>query len=998
MSGRAGRFVSAAALLGATSALALASACGQQSTQVAVRSLERSGRAAFVCLDAPSTRPGPALPLARCSGAVAATVDDYGQLESGETTLPHLYALVTQTTRGEVALVDTTAAAGNVIDENPGVPGANFLPTGAQPTDIVSTPGSTASFVGIAEIGREALFALPSNAIRPADRQTEPELSSWPACRLPAAPGELAVVVDPAKDGAVRATCDGEYAASPPTLKNPSHGDLSREGAGREKLIVTLPDLGGFAVLDAQDVLDRDAGSFEPCTIERWVPFAIDLPAPAGAPVPQGPAPKTGAACVEPSVPAVAAVANPRSRPGGIALTGTRMFVADLDAPVVHVVDLPTPCDPIERPPLLPTDARDPSRVVMTSRVAATTSPTAALKRYVYALDLDDGSAMIFDVSDDATSRYPLQRPHPEWNPFQPPDRVKFTAPAQDLMVLTRDVPATNPATGTANSGVRCSADPGLVSCGTTSDPPTTCDVRTLYRTSGCDGRETDPTVDNCTYESGAGPKLLRGTFGFALLSSGQLGVVDIDDLDADCRAPKTLSATAGCGERTGSGLASTQEVSCNIVEPNSPRSAQYAVSSEKAGRHAPGLQSLPLLYDRSGSMVASDADASSRGTMPFLVATVSKTGDAPALAVGAGVETLNADGAGAQHQSGQVAAEPETKLRYALAMNVEDPRVHLADQTWIVGWEGGLADYSRRLTNLRLSPAGSADDGLHDPNGRYCEIGVQSEAAATEVLMAAGEKAAAAAADARAFADYVQITSAIPPDGDPYWSSIGGACSLASCTGMFGTPEVPRPERDLRIREAYQDHLSLELRATRKDLSNQVVKCCFPSDVGFIVRGGSQWIVQGSQAGFLHHVIADPATGACRNSCEPRLARRNGRARLAPSAPVKDGDPFAFINPMFRFAIVGASRACTSSSQCGGASCTNGKCVPLPARDLNFQFTTQGAFEALAVDLAATASDIEPQALRFLSPTGEIAVTDGSLNGLYLISTQSLQVTRQYY
>jgi hypothetical protein len=993
--GRARRLVSAAALAaGAAAVVTPGGGCTQQTEQVAVRSLERSGRAAFVCLAAPGTRPTAALPLERCAGTSADTADDFGVDQAGTTTVPHLYALVTQTTRGEVALVDTTAASGNIVDEEPGVPGANFLPIGAQPTDIAATPGGTATFVGVAEIGREAIFALPSAAIRPSERTSEPALSSWPACRLPAAPGELLVVVDPSKDGATRATCDGAYTVDPPPLANPSHGDLSREGPGREKLFVTLPDLGGFAVIDAQTVLDREAGTFDACPIERWVPLQVELPPPG----PKGPTPAPSAGCVQPPVDPPAVIAAPRPRPAGIALAGNRLFVADLAAPVVHVVDIPTPCEPVERPPLLPTDARDPSRLVVTSRVATTPAPTAGLKRYVYALDVEDGSTMAFDVSDDSASRYPLQRPHPEWNPFQPPDRVKYTAPPQDLLVITRDVPVTNPATGAASAGLRCNPDPSLPVCGTTSDPPSGCDPRTLYRAAGCDGAA---ELNACTYASGAGPTTLRGTFGFVLLSSGQIGVVDIDDLDAACRAPQTLTASAGCGDATGSGLATTREVSCNIVEPNAPRSAEYAVASDQVGHRAPGVASLPLLYDKTGALVASDATADSRGSLPFMVAPLSATGTTPPeLAVGSNLERLAGDdGAGVESRSSAGTTTKETQRRYALAMNVEDPRVHISDQNWVVAWEGGVADYSSRLTNLRLAPGGAPEDGLYDPNGRYCDAGIQSAAAVRDLLIAQGKTTAEADAMAPAAADYVQITSAIPPENDMYWSAIGGACSYAACSGLFGTPDVPRPERDLRIREAYQDRLLLELRVPAEGLSTDKVKCCFPSNVTFFVRGGSQWIVQGDQAGFIHHVIPDPTTGACRNSCDPRVARKNGRAWLAAAAPVRDGDPAAFINPMFRFAIVGGSpRACTSSADCGGGQCNGGQCVVPPSRDMNFRFTTQGAFQSLAVDLASSTKDVQPQSIRLVPATGEIAVTDGSLNGLYLVSPQSIQISRQFY
>src|SRR6185369_8210750 len=101
---------------------------------------------------------------------------------------------------GEVAVVDMSTKADSVLDSNPRVPGANFLPIGAQPVDIASTAGSTAAFVGVAEPGREGIFALAAKDIRVCDTCAPKTLSSWPACALPGAPGEMLVVYDKPND------------------------------------------------------------------------------------------------------------------------------------------------------------------------------------------------------------------------------------------------------------------------------------------------------------------------------------------------------------------------------------------------------------------------------------------------------------------------------------------------------------------------------------------------------------------------------------------------------------------------------------------------------------------------------------------------------------------------------------------------------------------------------------------------------------------------------
>jgi hypothetical protein len=190
-------------------------------------------------------------------------------------------------------------------------------------------------------------------------------------------------------------------------------------------------------------------------------------------------------------------------------------------------------------------------------------------------------------------------------------------------------------------------------------------------------------------------------------------------------------------------------------------------------------------------------------------------------------------------------------------------------------------------------------------------------------------------------------------------------ACDYSTCEGVFGTIDVPAldPHRDLLITEAFEDHLELVPRggSTVQLPGTQVVellplmKCCFPTVLTFAVRAGNQWVVVGDQAGLLHHVIATEATlsgnpptpfGACRNSCDATLARRN--ARLVESDPALDPiaipdrppgtiDPSpSFLNPMFRFGIFRGKQKCTLDSDCPvgtacdcpGTACSQGICA----------------------------------------------------------------------
>ena len=123
-------------------------ACAETPTSLPLRSLERSGEVAFVCAG---------------TDGVGHDINACPDFES-ETNPRHLYALVTQTLRGEVAVVDLSAA--KKVDIDPSTPGFNFLPVGANPVDIVATPGGVASFVGVAELGREGIFCDPDQ-LRP---------------------------------------------------------------------------------------------------------------------------------------------------------------------------------------------------------------------------------------------------------------------------------------------------------------------------------------------------------------------------------------------------------------------------------------------------------------------------------------------------------------------------------------------------------------------------------------------------------------------------------------------------------------------------------------------------------------------------------------------------------------------------------------------------------------------------------------------------------------
>jgi hypothetical protein len=660
---------------------------------------------------------------------------------------------------------------------------------------------------------------------------------------------------------------------------------------------------------------------------------------------------------------------------------------------------------------------------------------------------------------------------------------MRFAAPVADVLVLQNDVREPNPASGIAAEGVRCNPDPGALVCTATSP---VCDLGANYQT------------DRTTYQSGAGPRKLRGTFAFAALTSGKVAVVDVDDFDGACRAPVIQSTLYGCATNGSSGEAvpnTSWEESCNIVEPNAVRSSAYEVLDTTNGVYgAPSIVGWPQLFNKDGQSVDYAAGPAmvvppQDSAVPLLPQSVADAGAALGCA---GCEVFGGGDDVAAH--------------HTLRVNYEEPRVHTASQDFALVFEGAIGGFEQRLAELAVDPAAGKPAGVYDPSSRFCDSGVLGEKAMREIYGATMSDASDL--DWARYADYVQVTSALPDELDPYWVRLkqaqagsddalcqvphasGGvsAITFADCLEEFGTLDTPSVARDLRITEAYQDHVEVTPRpqacaVSTTETGTQVtcpeqpddaglaalrrVRCCFPGAVSFTVRVGSQWILQGSQSGFIHHVVADPATGACRNSCSVIDQRKNGRV-LEVGETATASDPRIFVNPMFTFAMVSplastqAAPAPATSDACGacgaGQTCYAAQCTPpavglscpaahacaapsaclrpdgaacgdaadctcaCPAglhttaycgdtfapvsptwryadRDSVFRFSTASPFSPLLISLTTDATTlVHPEALHYLHPTGELVVTDGSLNGVIFVSLSSSTYSRSFF
>ncbi len=1011
---------SIALLLGASLG---AVACQEEPIAVPLRSLAQSGDVAFVCVATADDTGNPGRTMEDCVGF----------LDEDK----RVHALVTQERTGEIAIVDL--GFGTVVDFDPSTPGFNFLPVGATPRDIVSTPGGAATFVGDATAGREGIYALPTKCIRPPAR----DLTSWPACSLPSPPGDLFVLMDRAKDGsgAYRASCDAPAPVEPEPIEHECRADLSFESAyGRHKIAAVMPSEGKIAIIDAQRLLDRVPGSFDACPVERWVDLRADFP--ASLPRQVAPPDLVAPGC-DPTPQNHGPPETPVVFPAGGHLDGNRLYLADRGAPVVHVLDVSDPCSVVEQPPLLPASWADPGRTVTTRDVAV--SPlTTDQKRFAYAIDETDGSVMVFDVSEGSGERTPIVRPRAPRLPFEAPDRIAFSSPAVDLDFVRRDLPIVDPTTGVALIGEACEPDPRVAS----PDAP---------------AAKHRPSSD---LSRGARPGQLRGVFGLVLLRSGQLAFIDVDDYDAPCRRPLEPSVPGLSGEdyrgctdtdapsyftddQTVEGSPTvTGEVSCQTVQRHRTRSATFTLTSSATGVRAPGLRSMPRLK-YNGATLATDQTTDGRAN-PKMLAVHNGT-DLPrsAARLFVGTKLLLADGDSEQ----TLRVSPIDAEDSSVSLVWNEPRAFAAEEDFAATYEGEVVG-QRSAGIVTLRTTDPRLEGLLDSGASFCGRGVQDLEATKRVGRDLGVPSNRLNVFARRHADYVQITQPLLSEKDSYWrGGVGASCggarnpseSFLACRTEFGNTEAPTDSRDWLVTEAYQDQLVLEPRralatAADRDRLIDLHECCFPTAVSYRVRVGHQWAVTGSAGGFRHDIVADATAGPrgkkrCIHDCNPIKQFLNSRAYEvscagdcgasstdaglpavggpvpeeivlpeAGSTPARGictitspdellsnpGHPCIFSNLTHRFAIYRGSKKPEQPGQ---------PVVPRRSeRDMSFVWQVVGGFRPLAANLAGRTADVSPQSMMFVPTLGRVAIVDARSEGLALLRLDSISVSAVFF
>jgi hypothetical protein len=998
------------ALLGISAWAVLLGSCSQNPITVRLHAMQTSGRVSFVCRGADNSPFGHKL-------------DECPDYELGTR---HTLGLVTQTSTNEVAVVDLSAES--IVDVDQTSPGYSFLRVGASPGAIVTTPGGAASFVGVSGLTKNGIFALPTTCVLPPrPGEAARDLTSWSACHLSSAPGDISVVLDPVLDGdAPRASCPNLLLPPiAPKQFDACPADLTKESGpvGRRKLLVALPDEHKLVLLDAQRLLDREPGSFAECEPEAT--FKLDAPMPTtplGPIVPDDLKPLAGvdpSACLAPSYPALDASVLPT--PGGFAAAGDRMYVADRTRPVVHVLDLSDPCQDKELPPLLPYSYSTPERVVTTSRVAVSPlSPSG--QQFVYAIDQDDqpaASVMVFDLgriaADDPKTRTPKIFEGTTRQQYMPPDRLKFDAPVRDISFVMRDFPKPD-ATGTGKFGAICDPNPDA------SGPVT------AYR-------------PNADFTDGARPVNLRGVFAFAMLSNGQIAVIDVEDFDAACRRPVTSNPGSfedlhGCsGDPIAGPFTDAQglptvsgESSCNIVEPHRPRSASLSISSSSNGLRAPTLRTFPQFSNPDPSVVVS------LDRQPRLLATDFANPDSTLS------ETLPAEvNISTQlyaHCTERTAGRPPCdgsaqplvidprlpSVQNSLTLPLIEPRSYAVDETPTLVFEGRL--FNQSTSGFLQFERGAAQGTLRDPDANFCGVGVEDSDTIRAQGTALGIPAARLDAWAAEHADYVQITGDFPPVEDRYWAiGHGSECAALinpdkpnvddrdACVRMFGSienPSVLKTSRDLSIVSAYGGMLTV----TPRGAANlDQLSCCFPAGTAYTVRAANQWLLTGTPRGLGLHDIALGPNGRCQHtaSCDRRKRYFNQRAFEVcdPSIPFgshpdEKGEPVLekceLDNPKIgcigeEFPVVPGAPA----SQCIFENLTSRFVVYRGAqptiRGMTFSWQTTGGFVPQSMSLLSQSNAVSPQSMAYLPELGYLAVVDASTLGLTLFNLNSLGV-----
>jgi hypothetical protein len=640
----------------ALSCATLVPSCTSGIGLLAPRAMNHPIDVAFACFDT-SMADGPHLhPLHECDMAVDVSTNTRVPPTNGY----HMHALVTQSTRGEVAAVDLIAHT--VLDSDQSVPGYTFVAVGELPTRIVvPTQQHDGSCTFVASRG-------------PVDG-SHPGISIIDTRRFRNASGIGSDAVFPRHDPLILPSPPSDMVLSP----------------DETELWVALDDLGVVVSIpiDAPCVLGAP---------QHIVQLFRDPP-PAGVPFVSGPAPAGSAdttrTCLLATPPVPPAIRPPRTPvldgsvlPMPVALTIDEpngiLLVADRAQPVIHRIQLSdgsllspiatgVPVRDVAVTPTVP-DSYDLEPDPSGPRCTASRPTTAAItfSRYLYAIDDTDGSVMAIEYSDGTagtTARTDFGAViDVDVEGSLRPDRLQMPVIARTLEIITPqfDTTAADPRIG-VNWPDTCAAGPPSV------------DVNGFGL---CLPHRPASTVE-------PGSSTLRGVFLVVATADGGLRLVDIYDLDAPCR-----------GRQFGSGADAA------VADCTTP--TETGDDAVYIRRHRPRAQGLltafislasgPTVYfPNGGSQLLGNDGAIVGATMASGVPTlVSPITCAPGLAQVWPDPTLDTD----------------ANAHNPVVCSVVDPFAAFTE-SWSAVWQGPIPSTGTTSANAHANPP-APDDPLH--------------------------------------------------------------------------------------------------------------------------------------------------------------------------------------------------------------------------------------------------------------------------------------------
>ena len=126
--------------------------------------------------------------------------------------------------------------------------------------------------------------------------------------------------------------------------------------------------------------------------------------------------------------------------------------------------------------------------------------------------------------------------------------------------------------------------------------------------------------------------------------------------------------------------------------------------------------------------------------------------------------------------------------------------------------------------------------------------------------------------------------------------------------------------------------------------------------------------------------------------SCFDREALLNARAPAVPR-PVADNVDAKVATPPGRNSILAMRNPMFSFVMWNGSA--PGR---LPQRDMQWKFSTRGQFSPLVVNIASTTTAVSPQSMLFIDSLGQLALVDGSSQGLVLIDLNTVALAHTPY